>query len=191
MRRLFVSLFAAAVLAAPMAAVPSETLAQRSVVQDGLVNVAVGDVVIRDVQVAVIGQVVANLCPGVDVENIAVLAADVDQTGGQQTVICTATGAPITITQNNPGQGQGTNNRPPGQVDQDGLVNVAIGDVVLRDISIAAAVQAVANVCPAVDVENVALLAAAVDQTGAPQNVNCTATGAPITITQNLPGRGQ
>ena len=192
MRRTLVAFAAAATLAGSMIATPSETLAQRSVDQDGLINVAVGDVLdVTNVNVAAVAQVVANVCPGVDVENLAILASQVEQTGAAQTVTCTATGAPITLTQNTGQGGQGNNNRPPGRVEQDGLVNVHAADLIdIRDVNIAAAAQAVANVCPGIDVENVAVLASQVDQTGGAQTVTCTATGKAIEITQNLPGRG-
>ena len=195
MRRTLVAFAAAATLAGSMVATPSDALAQpkRSTQQDGLVNVAVGDLIdVTEVNVAAAVQAVANVCPGVDVENLAILANEVDQTGAPQNVTCEATGAPIALTQNTGRGGRGNNNRPPGQVDQDGLVNVYVNDVLeVRDVNLAAAVQAVANVCPGVDVENLAILASQVDQTGAAQTVTCTAGGAPIEITQNLPGRGR
>ena len=70
------------------------------------------------------------------------------------------------------------------QVEQDGLVNVNVGDVtILEDVRIGIAALVVANICPAVDA-NVAVLARIVDRSGETDLV-CTADGAPITIEQN------
>jgi hypothetical protein len=75
---------------------------------------------------------------------------------------------------------------------QDGLVNVAVGNItVLRDVDIAAAVEAIVGVCPNVNVEDVNVLATQVDRDGGTQQVaDCRAFGAPINITQNGPGQG-
>src|SRR5215218_3770599 len=52
------------------------------------------------------------------------------------------------------------------QTRQDGLVNVAVGDVtILEDVNIAAAVDAAVQACDAVDVGNVTLLAQRTDNT--------------------------
>ena len=72
---------------------------------------------------------------------------------------------------------------------QDGLVNVNVGDVTIEDaVDIAAAVEAVANVCDVADVGPVAAgvlgKAIATDKSGRDMTV-CTAQGAPVTITQN------
>lgn len=197
MRRTLVAFAAAATLAGSMVATPSDAqAAPPSTQQDGLVNVAVADLVdVTNVNVGAVAQVVATVCPAVDAQNLAVLASGVDQTGSPQTVLCTTSAGqnvPVTITQNNTGGGRGNNNRPPGRVSQDGLVNVYAADLIdVRDVNVAAAAQAIAGVCPGIDVQNVAVLASQVDQTGAPQTVTCTTTGTPITITQNNPGRGR
>ena len=71
---------------------------------------------------------------------------------------------------------------PPTQ--QDGLVNVAIGDVtVLQDVNIGVAAQVVANIC-GVQVKNVAVLALIVDRSGVTDTV-CTTDQGDIDITQN------
>jgi hypothetical protein len=71
---------------------------------------------------------------------------------------------------------------PPTQ--QDGLVNVAIGDVtVLQDVNIGVAAQVVANIC-GVQVKNVAVLARIVDRSGVTDTV-CTTDQGDIDITQN------
>jgi len=97
MRRLLVSMAAAALLSAPMVAAPASTLAAT---QDGLVNVYVNDVeVAKDVNVGVAAQVVASVCAIVDAD-VAALASQVDQTGQPQTIACPATGDAIRILQN-------------------------------------------------------------------------------------------
>lgn len=68
--------------------------------QDGLVNVMVGDVILKDtVDVNVAAQVAAQIC-GVTVQNVAVLANEVDQTGVPVTV-CRSDQGDVRITQNN------------------------------------------------------------------------------------------
>jgi hypothetical protein len=67
---------------------------------------------------------------------------------------------------------------------QDGLVNVAVGDVTIaRDVNVAAVVNVVANVC-GTNVGPVGVLAQQVDTTGVAAVV-CTANAQPVTITQN------
>ena len=189
MRKFLASLALAASLSAPLAALPSETLAQRSVEQDGLVNVFAADLIdLENVNLAVAAQAVANVCPAI-AANAAALVSQVDQSSQSQTVDCEGVAAPITISQNNPG-GQRPET-PPGRVEQDGLVNVFAADLIdVRDVNAAVAAEIIANVCPVVGA-NIAALVSQVDQSGQSQTVNCTATGAPIEISQNLPGRGR
>jgi hypothetical protein len=67
---------------------------------------------------------------------------------------------------------------------QDGLVNVAIGDIeILNDARIAVAAQVAANVC-GVKVGPVAVLGRAVDRSGDTATV-CTTDQGPVTIEQN------
>ena len=67
---------------------------------------------------------------------------------------------------------------------QDGLVNVAIGDItILEDVNIGVAAQVAAAVC-GVKVGPVAVLGTAVDATDAPATV-CTVQNRPITLVQN------
>jgi hypothetical protein len=69
-------------------------------------------------------------------------------------------------------------------VEQDGLVNVAIGDIeILNDANIGVAAQVAANVC-GVKVGPVAVLGTAVDRSGDARTV-CTTEEGPIRITQN------
>src|SRR5262249_55437945 len=75
---------------------------------------------------------------------------------------------------------------------QDGLVNVAVGDVtVLRDVQVEAVAGVLANVCPNVTASDINVLARQLDQDGGTQQVaNCTAFTQPVNLTQNLPGQG-
>lgn len=67
---------------------------------------------------------------------------------------------------------------------QDGLVNVAVGDVnVLNDARIGIAAQVAATIC-GVKVGPVAVLGTAVDASGATRTV-CTTDQGPVTISQN------
>jgi len=67
---------------------------------------------------------------------------------------------------------------------QDGLVNVAVGDVTIaRDVNVAAVVDVVANVC-GTNVGPVTVLAQQVDATGTATAV-CTANGQTVRIVQN------
>lgn len=69
------------------------------------------------------------------------------------------------------------------QAVQNGLVNVAVGDIaILNDANIGVAAQVAANVC-GVKVGPVAVLGAAVDRSGTTSTVCTTPTG-PVTITQ-------
>lgn len=67
---------------------------------------------------------------------------------------------------------------------QDGLVNVAVGDVnVLNNANVGVAAQVIAQVC-GVKVGPVAVLGRAVDRTGVTRTV-CTTDGGPVTVSQN------
>ena len=67
---------------------------------------------------------------------------------------------------------------------QDGLVNVAVGDVtILEDVNVALAAQVAANIC-GVKVGPVAVLGRAVDRSGETSTV-CTTPQGPVTIRQN------
>jgi hypothetical protein len=70
------------------------------------------------------------------------------------------------------------------QPQQDGLVNVAIGDVtILEDVRVAVAAQVAAQLC-GINVGPVAVLGRAVDRSGATETV-CTTDQGPVTISQN------
>ena len=101
MLRAGLAVAASSAFAIGVTAMPAQA---QEVNQDGLVNVNVGDVyVLNDVNVAVVANVVANICDAVDVGPIAAgvlgRAIAVDNSGRDQTV-CTADGAPVTLTQN-------------------------------------------------------------------------------------------
>jgi len=66
---------------------------------------------------------------------------------------------------------------------QDGLVNVAVGDITISDVNIGVAAQIVAQVC-GVKVGPVAVLGVAVDRSGDFRTV-CQSDQGPITILQN------
>jgi hypothetical protein len=67
---------------------------------------------------------------------------------------------------------------------QDGLVNVAVGDVtVLQDVNVGVAAQVAAQVC-GLKVGPVAVLGTAVDRSGSPATV-CQSPQGPITLRQN------
>lgn len=70
------------------------------------------------------------------------------------------------------------------QVDQDGLVNVAVGDITITDaVDIGVAAQIAANIC-GVKVGPVAVLGTAVDRSGDTETV-CTTDQGDVTLTQN------
>ncbi len=73
---------------------------------------------------------------------------------------------------------------PAAAQDQDGLVNVFIGEVaILNDANVGVAAQVAANVC-GVKVGPVAVLGRAVDRSGDTETV-CTTDQGPVTIRQN------
>ena len=153
--------------------------APNNTTQDGLVNVAAGDVtILQDVNAAVAAQVVANVC-NVVVGPVALLATQADLTGASST-FCAADGAPIAITQDTGGPG-GLDR--PGSTRQNGLVNVAIGDVtLLQNVNVGVAAQAVANIC-GVKVGPIAALANQLNAGGS--ETACTAMGQPVILSQS------
>src|SRR5688500_3991778 len=101
MQKTFVALLASALLFAGLA-----SSASAQVEQDGLVNIAVNDVTVQaNVALADVVDVVANLCPNVNVSNlqIAILAraVAVDRGGARQVAVCrNEDNDQVTITQN-------------------------------------------------------------------------------------------
>lgn len=66
---------------------------------------------------------------------------------------------------------------------QDGLVNVAVGDITITDINIGVAAQIAAQIC-GVKVGPVAVLGVAVDRRGGTRTV-CQTDQGPVTVNQN------
>jgi hypothetical protein len=66
---------------------------------------------------------------------------------------------------------------------QDGLVNVAVGDITIQDINVGVAAQVAAQVC-GLKVGPVAVLGRAVDLSGQTQTI-CRSPQGPVTISQN------
>jgi hypothetical protein len=66
---------------------------------------------------------------------------------------------------------------------QDGLVNVAVGDITISDVNVGVAAQVAAEVC-GVKVGPVAVLGRAVDRSGVTRTV-CTTDQGPVTLSQN------
>ena len=72
----------------------------------------------------------------------------------------------------------------PSQVEQDGLVNVAVGDITITDaVDIGVAAQVAAQIC-GVKVGPVAVLGRAVDRSGDTRTV-CESDQGPVTIRNN------
>ena len=66
----------------------------------------------------------------------------------------------------------------------DALVNVQIGDITVRDVNVALAVDAIVQTCDLVDVTAAALLVQNVDQTNRSRTV-CMVDDAPVRVRQN------
>ena len=66
---------------------------------------------------------------------------------------------------------------------QDGLVNVAVGDITIEDVNVGVAAGIAANVC-GVAVGPVAVLGRAVDRSGGTKTV-CESDAGPVTLSQN------
>lgn len=110
--------------------------------QGGLVNVSTGDVaLLNNVNLAVAANVVATVC-GVTIP-VAALAQQIVGTG---TYECTGTAGPITVDQATPGAGPapaGGNNS-----NQQGLINVSLGDVdILNNVNAAVAANVLVTAC--------------------------------------------
>jgi hypothetical protein len=66
---------------------------------------------------------------------------------------------------------------------QDGLVNLAVGRITIRDLNIGVAAQVAAAVC-GLDVGPIAIIGGAVDA-GGPSPVLCDVVNQPVQLTQN------
>jgi hypothetical protein len=69
--------------------------------------------------------------------------------------------------------------------EQDGLVNVAIGDITLEDINIAAAVNAVVQACPNVDAAVILGIITAIDEGDTGQATFCRVDDGKVRVKQN------
>ena len=86
--------------------------------------------------------------------------------------------------------GMGVAGAQPPFVIQDGLVNVAIGDItILEDVNVAVGATVAAAIC-GVEVGPVAVLGNAVDADGGQRTV-CNVPGGDVLITQNAPGQSE
>jgi hypothetical protein len=95
MRRSVVALLVAGALSLGLAG----PAAAQTTVGDGLVTVAIGDIeVLNNANIGVAAEVAAQVC-GVKVSQIAVLAEQVDRSGGTRTA-CTTDQGPVVISQN-------------------------------------------------------------------------------------------
>jgi hypothetical protein len=86
MQRSIVALLVAGTLSLGLA---GPAAAQQEQEQDGLVNVAVGNISLEDVNVGVAANLVATVC-GIKVGPMAVLAVQVDRSGGAEEIECPA-----------------------------------------------------------------------------------------------------
>lgn len=97
------------------------------------------------------------------------------QNYARKTVVALFAGATLTLGVAAPAFAQAT---------QDGLVNVAVGDVtILQDVNVGVAAQVAAQIC-GLKVGPVAVLGTAVDRSGATRTV-CTTDQGPIRLVQN------
>jgi hypothetical protein len=145
--------------------------------QNGLVNVSTGNIdILNNVNLAVAANVIATVCD-VDVV-LAVLAQQVFGDGSQ--TFCEGTAEEVTITQATPGENPG----PAGgnNSNQEGLINVSLGDVaILNDVNIAVAANVIATVCD-VDIAAAVLAAQAI---GDVSETACTSTAGPLELVQS------
>jgi hypothetical protein len=99
MRKTAASLVTSALLLAGFA-----SSASAQVTQDGLVNINVGPINIEDVNVTAAANVLAGVCANVNVQAVAAIIAEVDDTGQTATLTCDLRGPrgdqTITITNN-------------------------------------------------------------------------------------------
>ena len=144
--------------------------------QGGLVNVSTGAIaLLNNVNLAVAANVIATVC---DVTvPVAVLAQQVFVDGSE--TFCQGTADPITVTQSTPGQNQapaGGNNS-----NQQGLINVSLGDVaILNNVNVAVAANVLVTVCN-LDIAAAVLAVQAVGDAG---QTFCTTAAGPISMTQ-------
>ena len=152
--------------------------------QTGLVNVSVGDVaILNNVNLAVAANVAATIC---DVSvPVAVLATQVFVDGSE--TVCETAAGPLTVEQAQSGPGGGGPTGGGNNSQQEGLVNVSLGDLaILNNVNLAVAANVAATVC-SVDIP-IAVLAQQVfidnDET------ICETAAGPLTVEQAQSGPG-
>jgi hypothetical protein len=94
-KKSLVTLFAGAAIVTGVAA-PASAATQKA---DGLVNVQIGDITVQDVNVGVAAGIAATACNLVNVDQVAVLATQTDQTS-RSTTVCRTDGGKVKFTQN-------------------------------------------------------------------------------------------
>ena len=175
LRRSLVSLCVASLLAVMGA---SATSAQNNSRQTGLVNVSLGDVdLLNRVNLAVAADVAATVC-NVTVP-VAVLARQVVAQGGDFT--CDTDAGPLTVEQalNGPG---GPPNAGGNNSQQEGLVNVSLGDVaILNDVNAAVAANVAVTACN-LTIPVAVLAEQIVAQSG---EFTCNTVAGPLDVTQS------
>jgi hypothetical protein len=154
----------------------SSSVAANNSQQTGLVNVSTGDVaLLNNVNLAVAANVIATVC---DVTvPVAVLAQQVVADGGA--TYCAGSAAPIDITQSTPGGGSG----PAGgnNSNQNGLINVSLGDVdILNNVNLGVAANVLVTACD-LTIPVAVLSAQAVRDGG---TTVCESLAGPITLSQ-------
>ena len=155
----------------------SSSVAANNSQQTGLVNVGLGNVdLLNNVNLAVAANVAATVCQ-VTVP-VAVLAQQVVGQGG--TTVCQTKAGPLTVDQalNTPpaSPGAGGNNS-----NQQGLVNVSLGDVaILNNVNAAVAANVAVTACNLT--VPVAVLATQI--VGAGGNYTCETASGPLTVGQ-------
>lgn len=200
MRRFLVVLAIVAGLPGPLMAITgvTPTLAQQNVSDDSLVNVQIGDILSgNNVALGVAAQLVTQLCANVGDVNVAAILAGIADDGNFTGTCTIATNpvqnVPVTITQNPGGAAPPKGNNRRGNVSDDSLVNLQVGDVLSRNnVSAAVAAQLVTQLCANLGDVNVAAIAAGIADDG-DFNATCTLTSnptqsVPVTITQNRGG---
>jgi hypothetical protein len=158
----------------------SPAAAQNNSNQNGLVNVSLGDVnLLNDVNLAVAANVAATVC-NVAVP-VAVLAQQVIANDG--TFTCDTVAGPLTVDQQGDGTPATSPNAGGNNSNQNGLVNVSLGDVnILNDVNAAVAANVAVTACNLAI--PVAVLATQIIDNGG--TYSCDTTSGPLSVTQAL-----
>ena len=154
--------------------------AQNNSNQTGLVNVSLGDVnLLNDVNLAVAANVAATVC-NVAVP-VSVLAEQVIANNG--TFTCNTSAGPLTVDQALNGPRTTQPNAGGNNSQQNGLVNVSLGDVnILNNVNAAVAANVAVTACNLAI--PVAVLATQIIDNGG--TYSCDTTSGPLSVTQAL-----